>query len=135
MSAKYVDPEEVAALYKDPSLKRGVDFQVVDVRGDDFEGGHIPGAKNIPAHELLDNMDAYADDLKKPRKLIFHCALSQVRGPKAANAYNAYLREIAATSDQEVLILRGGFTTWQYKYKDDETLVEDYNPKLWAEDV
>ncbi|KAI8850982.1 Rhodanese-like domain-containing protein [Chytridium lagenaria] len=133
MSAPFVEPETVAAWLKDPSLKNGVDYQIVDVRDEDFNGGHILGAKNIPAHELLEDTAKYAPELAKPKKLIFHCALSQVRGPKSANGYLAHLRNSGAGLDQEVLVLKGGFTTFQYKYKDDKELVEDYNEKLWRD--
>ncbi|KAJ3214490.1 hypothetical protein HDU67_001622 [Dinochytrium kinnereticum] len=133
MSASFVDPETVASWLKDPSLKQGVDYQVVDVRDLDFDGGHIRGASNIPAHELLENTEKHLPDLAKPKKLIFHCALSQVRGPKSANGYLAALREKAVVLDQEVLVLKGGFNTWQSKYKDDKALVEDYKPELWTE--
>ncbi|KAJ3100539.1 hypothetical protein HDU96_010301 [Phlyctochytrium bullatum] len=133
MTAKYIEPEKVAEWLKDPSLKNGVDYQIVDVRGDDFEGGHIRGAKNIPAHEIVDNTEAYLEELAKPKKLVFHCALSQVRGPKSANTYLRTLQEKGAELNQEVLVLQGGFTTWQYRYKDDKDLVEGYKPELWRD--
>ncbi|KAJ3094756.1 hypothetical protein HDU96_001490 [Phlyctochytrium bullatum] len=112
MTAEYIEPETVAEWLKDPSLKNGVDYQIVDVRGDEFGEGHIPGAKNIPAHEIVDNTEAYVDELAKPKKIVFHCALSQDKGAKGAEL------------NQEVLVLRGGFTTWQDRYKNDKDLVE-----------
>lgn len=63
----------------------GVDFLIVDVRDADFETGNIPQCINIPA-------DLFLKDPKKQNltasKLVFHCALSQVRGPKCAQAYS-----------------------------------------------
>lgn len=60
--------------------------------------------------------------------MIFHCHLSQQRGPKAAGQY-AQARQAAidsgklpkeaepSTQPQQVLVLRGGFSEFQDKYK------------------
>ena len=39
MTAPYLDNEELAKWIKDPSQVNGKDYQVVDVRDLDFEGG------------------------------------------------------------------------------------------------
>lgn len=62
--------------------------------------------------------------LKDYKQVIFHCHLSQQRGPKAAGQY-AQARQAALESGklkveegkQEVLVLRGGFSEFQDKYK------------------
>ena len=55
------------------------DFVVVDVRDDDFIGGNIKGAVNIPSKDFLMDVDALVRQTKEVPLVIFHCALSQVR--------------------------------------------------------
>lgn len=64
-------------------------------------------------------------------KVIFHCALSQVRGPKSARIYNDALNLTENENGQEVYVLRGGFTEFQRFYRDDSKLVEAFNKELW----
>jgi len=52
------------------ALQRGEIAQVVDVRApDEYAGGHIPGAFNIP----LDELEARVDDLAKLGKVLVVC--------------------------------------------------------------
>lgn len=75
--------------------------------------------------------------------VIFHCALSQQRGPSAALQY---LREKEATASgsggfkstesgekkaQKVYVLDRGFVGWQEVYGLDERLTEGYRKELW----
>ena len=78
---------------------------VIDVRDEDIEGGQIKSAINIPCSDFLDNVERYAEKYKEADLVVFHCALSQVRGPKCYNAYSRYTCNGA--------ILRGGFETWR----------------------
>jgi Rhodanese-like domain len=55
--------------------------QVVDVRDDDYEGGHIKGSMNVPSHGFPDRVDKLVDELHDNEAVVFHCALSQLRGP------------------------------------------------------
>ncbi|KAI8848135.1 Rhodanese-like domain-containing protein [Chytridium lagenaria] len=129
----FVERETVAAWFKDPSLKNGVDYQIIDVRGDDFAGGHIIGARNIRAVEFLENLDKYHSEVSQCKKLIFHCVSSRGRGPRCANAYMSYLNEKEEELRPEVLVLKGGFRAWQEVYKTDGALVEGYDEEFWKE--
>lgn len=70
--------------------------------------------------------------------VVFHCALSQQRGPGAALRY---LREVAAeqnksgdgasTKQQTVYVLDRGFVGWQEVYGDDTRLTEGFRKELW----
>ncbi|KAJ3226684.1 hypothetical protein HDU78_010318 [Chytriomyces hyalinus] len=126
-TARTLEPEELAEWMRDPSKQ---DYLVVDVRDEDFESGHVSKAINVPSKEFHKDPASYAPLLEAPKKVIFHCALSQVRGPKAANAY---LKEVveAAGSKQEVYVLQGGFTKWQSRYGKDNLLTQDYDEELW----
>ncbi|KAJ3383977.1 hypothetical protein HDU84_003253 [Entophlyctis sp. JEL0112] len=109
-------------------MSRSVDYVVVDVRDGDFANGNIVGAVNIPAYNFVANPQAYADQLGKTKKVIFHCLMSQVRGPKCANAYQ---QTLSPDSSQEVYVLEGGFSAWGGSYGGDETLTENFNARFW----
>ncbi|KAI8927223.1 Rhodanese-like domain-containing protein [Entophlyctis helioformis] len=124
---QYADAEELAALIRDPTKQAGKDYLVVDVRGDDFDGGHIVGAKNVPSTDILHGSpESQVEALQGPKTLYFHCALSQVRGPK-------YPGQPGQGGEQEIKILRGGFGGWQELYRNDTDLVEDFNAKMWED--
>lgn len=56
-------------------------FKIVDVRDDDYVGGHIPGTLNIPSRHLPSRVDSLVEELKDNEAIVFTCALSQQRGP------------------------------------------------------
>jgi hypothetical protein len=56
-------------------------FKIVDVRDDDYVGGHIPGTLNIPSRQLPSRVDSLVEELKDNEAIVFTCALSQQRGP------------------------------------------------------
>ncbi|KAG0200668.1 hypothetical protein BGX28_006325 [Mortierella sp. GBA30] len=144
----YVDSDVVKTLLEDKTKVPGKDYLIIDVRDVDYAGGHIPGSLNIPANELPEKLPTLIEEYKQVPELYFHCALSQVRGPKAARRWSEALAEremrftetVAAKAaekgplSQKVNILRGGFGEWQRKYKDDKNLVEDYEAEYWMED-
>ncbi|KAL2919235.1 Cdc25 phosphatase Ibp1 [Polyrhizophydium stewartii] len=129
--AQYADQEELLALISDPAKKPGRDYLVVDVRGDDYAGGHIPGARNVPSNVLLENPDQQLQELGGVPVLFFHCALSQVRGPKCANRYAEALARAGRSGTQQVKVLRGGFEQWQARFRGDPKLVEDWDAEMW----
>lgn len=74
--------------------------------------------------------------LQDKKKVIFHCALSQQRGPSAALKY-ARARELALGEEesrkQEVYVLEGGFVEWQDRYGDDVRLTDAYVKDIWRD--
>ncbi|KAK7469058.1 Cdc25 phosphatase Ibp1 [Stygiomarasmius scandens] len=135
MSTKYITSEELADIIRSNKVPKK-DYLVVDVRDDDYVGGNIKGAVNMPSRDFLMNVDNLVKDTKEVPTMIFHCALSQVRGPKAARIYKEtrqnVLSETDATSPTQVLVLRDGFTSFQSKFKDDSKLVENWDKDIWA---
>jgi rhodanese-related sulfurtransferase/predicted transcriptional regulator len=82
--------EEVEAIDRDELLKRlrRRDVVLVDVRPEDeFEAGHIEGARSIP----LDQLERYLDELPSGREVIAYC-----RGPFCVMANEAVHRLRAA---------------------------------------
>ncbi|KFZ03334.1 hypothetical protein V502_11032 [Pseudogymnoascus sp. VKM F-4520 (FW-2644)] len=60
---------------------------VIDVRGEDHIGGHILSSIHVPSNTLDHATPSLIRKLADKEIVIFHCALSQVRGPKAAAQY------------------------------------------------
>jgi Cdc25 family phosphatase len=122
----------LSAIIKSNKLPRK-DYLIVDVRDSDFIGGHIINCLRSPSATFLDKLDNLVKDTKDVPQVIFHCALSQQRGPKAARQYNDRRNQLRGDNDtpHEVLILRGGFTVFQEKFKDDPQLVENWSKDIW----
>jgi Cdc25 family phosphatase len=55
------------------------DYLVVDVRDDDYAGGNIKNAVNIPSREFLTGVDNLVWETADVKVMVFHCALSQMR--------------------------------------------------------
>ncbi|KAK7028105.1 Cdc25 phosphatase Ibp1 [Paramarasmius palmivorus] len=152
---KYITGDELANIIKSDKVAKK-DYLVVDVRDDDFEGGNIKGALNKPSRDFLMHVDELVKDTKDVPLVVFHCTLSQVRGPKAARVCrqgivfkNVRHRLILCTkqiyqetrqnvldegaeSPTEVMVLRDGFSQFQVKYKDDPALIENWDKDVWA---
>ncbi|CAE6458234.1 unnamed protein product [Rhizoctonia solani] len=132
-SFRYISPIELSELMK--SGKEPMkDYTIVDVRDDDFLGGNIVGCVRAPSSKYLTTVDDLISKTKDVPKMIFHCALSQQRGPKAARIYaetrNNRLNP-GETPTQEIFVLRGGFTEFQRLFKDDPVLVEKWRKEVW----
>lgn len=123
----FISAKELATFLRNPENK----IAVVDVRDDDYEGGHIKGCIHSPSTGFLDGgVESVREKTKETPVVVFHCALSQVRGPKAARIYAETTDEVRkrggdAPIPQEVLVLRGGFTEFQALFRHDKDLVED----------
>lgn len=53
----------------------------------DYIGGHIKGSQNVPSHKLDAMLPTLVRQLQDKETVVFHCALSQQRGPSAALRY------------------------------------------------
>ncbi|EMC93475.1 hypothetical protein BAUCODRAFT_75765 [Baudoinia panamericana UAMH 10762] len=119
---------------------------VVDVRDSDYIGGHIRGCQNVPTSTHDHRMPELVRTLKNQDTVVFHCALSQQRGPKSALAYVRKRAEMAERGEvgvrgdgedveraQRVVVLEGGFVGWQEVYGEDKELTEGYVKDLWDE--
>ena len=116
---------------------------VIDVRDDDHAGGHIFSSTHVPSSTLDHKIPELVRTLNGKDIVIFHCALSQQRGPTAARRYaqerarllSSTTQVKAATgpetsavkaeetghgtkvegTEQKIYILDGGFVKWQEK--------------------
>lgn len=110
-------------------------FAVIDVRDEDFIGGHIKGCLHYPAATFEETLPDLQLKLKQNgiKDVVFHCALSQVRGPSSTLKF---LRSNNESNDDELKLLRvhvlkGGFTRWQQDYGEDSEVTEGFNKDLW----
>ncbi|KAG2209003.1 hypothetical protein INT45_004658 [Circinella minor] len=130
--APYIESEDVVKLIRDHSKIPEKDYLIIDVRDNDFRGGNIPGAINIPAGQLLDSGNDLIIKYRNVPLVIFHCALSQQRGPKSARIYNEMRHLTGEKGNQEVVVMRGGFDGWHAKYYKEKDLIDNYEPSIWG---
>ncbi|WBW70703.1 Cdc25 family phosphatase Ibp1 [Schizosaccharomyces osmophilus] len=136
-SLNYISAESLKDL-----LAGGQDkISVIDVRDDDFEGGHIPGCINIPSEQFLALVDEYVEQLLQQKDIVVHCTYSQMRGPKAARILYETLRskaqnlwskkELSSVEKEEsfqklpsIYILHGGFLAWRSRFGNVPNMIE-----------
>ncbi|KAL4965683.1 phosphatase YCH1 [Aspergillus stella-maris] len=111
---------------------------IIDVRDSDHIGGHILNSQWVPSSSLDVKIPELVRTLADKEKVIFHCALSQQRGPSAALKYARERERMLGgegeeSHKQEVYVLEGGFVQWQEKYGKDVRLTEAYVEDIWQE--
>lgn len=115
----------------------------------DYIGGHIKGSQNVPSHKLDAMLPTLVRQLQDKETVVFHCALSQQRGPSAALRYirerdRLMPKEVETKQgeeeeerkkpvDQKVFVLDRGFVGWQEAFGLDERLTEGYSKELWRD--
>ncbi|KAI2465026.1 Rhodanese-like protein [Annulohypoxylon bovei var. microspora] len=121
---------------------------IVDVRDDDHIGGHIKSSLHFPSISLDATMPTLLRKVADKDVVVFHCALSQQRGPSAALRYLREKENVAAAAakksseneaedegkagkQQQIYVLDRGFAGWQEIYGPDERLTEGYRKELW----
>jgi Cdc25 family phosphatase len=149
-SLTYLQPATLAPLLLDAEHQQKI--AIVDVRDSDHIGGNIKGSVWVPVNQLDTRLPELLRTLRDKEKVVFHCMLSQQRGPKAALMYararqradakEAKSQEEAGRGDgteepqqqkpvHEICVLEGGFGSWQTWYGEDARLTADYQADLW----
>lgn len=111
MEPRFVTCEAVKQILQGPLAPSSV---IVDVRDDDFEDGHIPGAINWVVDNFNDDhtIDELVEThLEGKERVIVHCMLSQQRGPFAARRLASRLQQLGKPLPH-VLVMQGGFSRW-----------------------
>ncbi len=134
-----------------------------NTRAADHIGGHIRGSQNVPSRTLDAMLPTLVRQLQDKETVVFHCALSQQRGPAAALRYLRERERVVAAAqskatkaaapaaatageegsagkvegeevkEQKVYVLDRGFVGWQEEYGTDERLTEGYRKELWED--
>lgn len=149
---KFIKPADLATTLIDPNTSSKL--AIVDVRDDDHIGGHIKSSQWVPINQFDARMPEVLRVNAGKDRVVFHCMLSQQRGPKAALTYararaervKKDRREAGTDEDgedgnvvdgegriggQEVCVLEGGFDNWRRYYAEDQKLTEGYEKDLW----
>lgn len=111
-------------------------FSTILIRFLDHVGGHITTSTWVPSSSLDYRLPELIRTLADKEKVVFHCALSQQRGPSAALRYARERERILGEEEskkQEVFVLEGGFVQWQEKYGPDERLTQAWVEDIWRE--
>uniref|UniRef100_A0AAV1UUD3 Rhodanese domain-containing protein n=1 Tax=Peronospora matthiolae TaxID=2874970 RepID=A0AAV1UUD3_9STRA len=85
-------------------------------------------AVNIPEDSFMDDddVDALVAKYKDEDAVVFHCMMSQVRGPSCAKRFKARMEVVleGAAHKPRVLILHGGYERFGSMYKNEADLIE-----------
>jgi Cdc25 family phosphatase len=137
----YISASELHALLSDGSKSGRV--LVVDVRDDDFAGGNIAGALNVPSDSFGTRLQDVAAAAKDKDLVVFHCMLSQQRGPAAARAMASHGARSSAAFPR-IVILEKGFSGWaryvsgldeKTRKEQKHLLVADYSPQRYGYEI
>ncbi|CAK4640720.1 unnamed protein product [Aphanomyces euteiches] len=76
-----ISARELAVILKDPAKRN--EIRIVDVRDDDFRGGHIRGAINLPEDNFQDDddVDNIVEEFKNVPTVVFHCMMRYLTQP------------------------------------------------------
>ena len=81
---KRMSREQLSSLLLSPDASN---VAVIDVRDDDYVGGHIKSSTHIRSSSLDHQIPNIVRTMAGKEIVVFHCALSQQRGPAAALRY------------------------------------------------
>ncbi|KAG9396483.1 Rhodanese-like domain [Carpediemonas membranifera] len=134
-SLGYIQPEELHALLIDPENRKNV--YIIDVRDNDIHCGHIRGSANIPLLNFTPELIATMAKglIKTHKKIVFHCMMSQARGPKAANQFFRHVLSVYPDSAVEILILSGGFSRFGMMFHEDSRVVTGFDAETFEQDI
>ena len=143
-SITFVEPSDLAALLRQQQeLQSKPPTRILDVRDDDFAGGHIKGCIHIPCWDLLSPqplpseqgsltaLDMFIEQYctkENTARLVCHCYLSQQRGPMAARRIAERLEQLQDTEryilPEDVWVLKHGWRRFSRLYATEDDLVE-----------
>jgi rhodanese-related sulfurtransferase len=121
-----ISRETLASIIrKNPS-----EVTVIDVRDSDYIGGHIVNGINVPTHTHDYRMPELVRTLKDQETVVFHCALSQQRGPSSALRYLREKERLEAGAEKtggedEKVVKEGGEKVEAGVTKDGEVVVKN----------
>ena len=136
-----VDPEALATLLKSGG---GASVTIIDVRqAEEFQQGHIRGARNIPLDEL--DFDTLSREIREKRKgdakhrLVFASLQSPDIDDAAAQDFarsyeDSFEDEAEKRADPAsgfAQLLLGGVYHWLQLYRADSTLTASYDAAQW----
>ncbi|KAH6798821.1 Rhodanese/Cell cycle control phosphatase superfamily protein [Perilla frutescens var. frutescens] len=107
-SITYITGNQLLPLIRRPNIA------IVDVRDDERSyDGHIAGSLHFASDTFLDKLPNLVEATNAKDTLIFHCALSQVRGPKCARRFAEYLADAKDLGVKNIMVLERGYNGWE----------------------
>ncbi|KAF8396526.1 hypothetical protein HHK36_018150 [Tetracentron sinense] len=108
-SISYITGSQLLSLNSSPNIA------IVDVRDDERSyDAHIAGSLHYASDTFSDKIPNLIQDVKGKDTLVFHCALSQVRGPSCAQRFASYLTDKKEdVGIKNILVLERGFNAWE----------------------
>ncbi|WRX25724.1 Rhodanese-like domain - like 6 [Theobroma cacao] len=90
-------------------------WEIINLRDDERSyDGHIAGSLHYASDTFTNKISNLIQDVKGKDTLVFHCALSQVRGPTCARRFANYLEEMKEdVGIKNILVLERGFNGWE----------------------
>lgn len=106
MSSNYEFIEPYALKEEIELIRQGnqtTQFVIIDVRDEDYSGGHIPESINIPSSQFHNssNYEMLLDKYGDKKYFIFHCFYSKQRGPSAAAAFANFVESKYKDQNEE----------------------------------
>lgn len=123
-SIVYVSADTLASWMDERPKEK---ITILDVRDDDFVGGHIPGAIHFASKSFYENLPKVVEAVKDQKKVIVHCMQSAQRGPSCARVLREQLPEAT-----QVCVLRGGFSEWRRIFAEQPDRLADNDSRCWA---
>ncbi|KAK6331873.1 hypothetical protein TWF718_002412 [Orbilia javanica] len=122
--------DEVLSLLQ---AEGGKDFVLVDLRRNDYEGGTIRGAINLPAQSLYPTIPTLYDLFKagNVKQVIWYCGSSTGRGTRAAGWFADHIDDKGDTEMKSV-ILEGGIKGWVKGGKEYTDTMIGYVEGAWS---
>ncbi|KAK0629524.1 Rhodanese-like domain-containing protein [Bombardia bombarda] len=134
-----ISREEVLQMMKRSSGKgqdeqgAKMDFVLVDLRRNDFEGGTIRGSINLPAQSLHPTLPTVYSMFKSAgvRQVIWYCGSSRGRGSRAAGWLADYLQTVGDTTMKSLALLEGvrGWASAGEQYVE---WMDEYDEAAWS---
>ncbi|KAM3403169.1 hypothetical protein ACQJBY_006742 [Aegilops geniculata] len=97
------------------SMARGNRVAVIDVRDEERSyQAHIAGSHHFASGSFAARLPELVQATSGKDTLVFHCALSQVRGPSCARMFSDYLSESKEDLGiKNIMVLERGFNGWE----------------------
>lgn len=104
-------------------IQKNSNIIVIDVREDDYIGGHIKNSVHISANKFHENITKVLQLVNTADEVILHCQESIKRSPRCAKILFNII-------GKQIYILEGGFDQWVRNFWNTD-LVEDYDDEYW----
>ncbi|CAK0897963.1 unnamed protein product, partial [Prorocentrum cordatum] len=140
-----LEPEALGAMLLDVEGRERL--LIVDVRGRDWVGGHIPSSINLRTSEVTTHPESLLAQCRQNRiqTVIFTCMYSVLRARKCATALEQVQNEEQKSGHApyrlRVYLLRGGMHAWVNHYVGAELIAADppeqflvnFQPEMWSD--